>query len=105
MKLTESLRSLNNRECCVQESDVFVPGWGENKGMNDRFALMRPSVALQWTGRLKHALRQCLKEPIHSETFASRFAAALNLTVRCPVLQRCIISFSSREVFISESIP
>lgn len=66
----------------VQEDEVYVPGWGENKGVNDRFALLHPEVALQWRDRLPHALHHCRAEPIHSETFARRFADAQELTVR-----------------------
>ena len=74
--------SVSDTMAALQEGEVYVPGWGENKGMNDRFALLHPEAALQWRARLRHTLQHCRKEPIHSETFALRFADANDLVVR-----------------------
>lgn len=61
---------------------MYVPDFANHMGMNDRFALLHPESGGIWKRRLKHALRHCVEEPIHSETFARQFAAENDLEVR-----------------------
>lgn len=67
----------------MQENEVFVPAWAENRGINDRFALLHPATASVWKGRLHYTLDHCLDKPIHSETFLQHFTDFSGLEA-CP---------------------
>ena len=66
----------------IQEGQVYVPDFANHMGMNDRFALLHPKSGGVWKERLNHALRHCVEEPIHSESFARQFASENHLEVR-----------------------
>lgn len=65
-----------------EKNDVYVPAWGSYSGINDRFALLSPSGAAAWKGRMDYTLQQCLVEPIHAELFAQNFALSSGFKVR-----------------------
>jgi hypothetical protein len=67
---------------CVQAGEVYVPGWGDYGGINDRFALLHPDSAYLWKGRMAYSLEHCLKKPIHAEIFARDFAQDSDLQVQ-----------------------
>lgn len=64
----------------VQDDTVYAPDFALWRGINDRFALLRPAAAAVWKRRVFFSLHACRFRPIHAEIFASDFAAATGLS-------------------------
>lgn len=85
----------------IQDDEVYVPAWGSYSGINDRFALMKPSGAVLWQGRMDYTLQQCRVEPIHAEVFVKHFSESNGFKV-CP--SRLLFSCSRMQQTVAVSV-